>query len=56
VKKNKKRLKLTKLTVANLDRLKGGEHPPCVCDFGAFNRANNDAAYTVKSCIVCPLT
>jgi hypothetical protein len=40
VKKNKKRLKLTKLTVANLDRVKGGK--VCACELtvtdGAWNR------------------
>ena len=41
MKKNKKKLKLTKLTVANLDRAKGGDIP-CACHWtvtdGAWNR------------------
>jgi hypothetical protein len=49
-----KKLKLTKLTIANLERIKGGELP-CVCHFtvgdGAFNRDN-----PTISCKVCPIT
>jgi len=41
MKQNPKKLKLTKLTVANLQRVKGGK-PPCDCDpyltNGAWNR------------------
>ena len=40
-KKEQKKLKLTKLTVANLERVKGGDDP-CACEWtidnGAFNR------------------
>ena len=49
-----KKLKLTKLTIANLERIRGGELP-CVCHFtvgdGAFNRDN-----PTISCKVCPIT
>ena len=52
MKKNKKRLKLTKLTVANLDRVKGGiDH--CACDIGTNNGALNQLHPTVISCIIC---
>jgi hypothetical protein len=42
MKKDQKKLKLTKLTVANLNRLKGGDIP-CACHWpdttdGAWNR------------------
>jgi hypothetical protein len=56
--KNQQKLKLTKLTVANLDRVKGREHP-CQCDVITHNLVYNLVHYTegcsVKSCIVCPL-
>jgi hypothetical protein len=60
MKKNKKKLKLTKLTVANLDRVKG-TGSPCGCDTYTYNRVDiyelNTTAVncTFKSCIVCPL-
>lgn len=41
MKRELKKLKLTKLTVSNLERVKGGK-PYCICDFlmndGAYNR------------------
>jgi hypothetical protein len=44
MKKDKKKLKLTKLTVTNLDRLKGGDIPYCACEWttdnGAYNQVN----------------
>lgn len=52
--KNKK-LKLTKLTVANLDRVKGGR-PPCACEWTAGNGQFNYDHVTIISCIVCPIT
>jgi len=49
-----KKLKLTKLTVANLDRVKGGR-PPCACQWttndGAFNRD-----HVTFTCFPCPIT
>ncbi len=50
--KDQKRLKLTKLTVANLDRLKGGiDH--CACEWTTNNAALNQINPTVISCIIC---
>lgn len=34
-----KKLKLTKLTIANLDRVTGGR-PPCYCEFDPFGSPN----------------
>ena len=56
MKKNlKKRLKLTKTTISNLDRVKGGS-PDCACDFMVGNAACNfDHVQTVNqsACLSC---
>lgn len=52
--KNKK-LKLTKLTIANLDRVKGGR-PPCACEWTAGDGEFNRDHFTIISCRVCPIT
>lgn len=44
-----KKLKLTKLTVANLDRVKGGR-PPCACDWLLQNGAYNRDHFTLWTC------
>lgn len=55
-----KKLKLTKLTVANLERIKGGDDPVCFCQ--AFGGTIGDEAFnqngyqTILSCKVCVLT
>jgi len=51
----KKKLKLTKLTISNLDRVKGGR-PPCACEWTAGNGQFNLENYTFISCIVCQFT
>ena len=54
MKKNKKRLKLTKLTISNLDRLKGG-YFLCACDVNLNNGAwNRDHHQTEETCLICP--
>ncbi len=47
-----KKLKLTKLTVANLDRVKGGR-PECACELTAGDGQFNYDHFTIISCIVC---
>jgi hypothetical protein len=50
----KKKLKLTKLTIANLDRVKGGA-PLCACPYTEPRLAQHD--YNLKhtiSCAPCP--
>ncbi len=52
----KKKLKLTKLTVANLDRVKGGIDY-CACHVGMGDGAfNRDNPTLVKSVCVCIIT
>jgi hypothetical protein len=52
MKKDTKKLKLTKLTVANLDRLKGGKDH-CACQYTAGDNALNQlgtASFAVTLC------
>ncbi|MDQ1353163.1 MAG: hypothetical protein QG657_3469 [Acidobacteriota bacterium] len=51
----KKKLKLTKLTIANLDRIKGG-NVFCACPDNNPRLAAYDynVHHTLPTCIVCP--
>lgn len=48
----KKKLKLTKLTVANLNRIKGGK-PKCYCDFVLNNGQYNQNYWTAPIRTLC---
>lgn len=51
----KKNLKLTKLTIANLDRMKGGI-PLCACPYTDDRLAQYDLnVKQTKTTIVCPI-
>ena len=55
MKKNKKKLTLTKLTVANLDRAKGGKDH-CACQYTVGDNALNQmgtATFAVTYCSDC---